>query len=306
MGLEPQVKALIDATAANATDIATITPEQLRAQFTMMGAVTGAPQMPTEDTTVPGPAAAIPVRVYSPAGSTPEGPTIVWYHGGGWVIGDLESHDAPCRRLAAATGMRLVAVDYRLAPEHPYPAGPEDAYAALRAVQGGILGGPPSWLAVAGDSAGGNLTAVVSLIARDRGTPIPDFQVLIYPVTDPDGDYPSHHENATGYMLTAEMMDWFTGHYVTDESQAADPYVAPVRAASHAGLPPAHIVTAEFDPLRDEGETYAKLLSGAGVPATAVRYDGQIHGFFGLPELFGPSAQKVVDDVAAVLRSAAP
>ena len=305
MGLQPQVQALLDTMAANASDPATITPAEMRANFTLMGAITGAPDMPTTDTTVPGPAGAIPVRIYEPAGSTPAGHTIVFYHGGGWVIGDLASHDVACRRLAAAAGMRLIAVDYRLAPEHPYPAGPEDAYAALQAVGSGALGGPPSWVAVAGDSAGGNLSAVVALMARDRGGRTPDFQLLVYPVIDSVGDYPSRHENATGYMLSEEMMEWFARHYVADEAEAAEPYVSPALAPSHADLPPAHIVTAEFDPLRDEGEAYAKLLADAGVPADAVRYDGQIHGFFGLPELFGPLGQKVVDDVAAVLRSAA-
>jgi len=304
MGLEPQVQVFLDMMAANASDVATITPEEMRGQFALMGAMPGAPEMPTSDSSLPGPAGPIPVRIYSPSGSTPDGPTIVFYHGGGWVIGDLESHDVACRRLAAATGMRLIAVDYRLAPEHPYPAAAEDAHAALVAVTGGALGGPPSWVAVAGDSAGGNLSAVVSLMARDRGTRVPDFQLLIYPATDFGGEYPSRHENATGYMLTSEMMEWFANHYVT-EAQVTEPYASPALAGSHAGLPPAHVVTAEFDPLRDEGEAYAKILAGAGVPATSTRYDGQIHGFFGLPELFGPSGQKVVDDVAEILRSAA-
>jgi len=304
MGLEPHVQQLLDAMAANASDVATLTPEELRAQYGLMGSAAAGPAMATSDTSVPGPSGPIPVRVYEPDGSSPDGPTIVWYHGGGWVIGNLESHDGPCRRLAAATGMRLVAVDYRLAPEHRYPAAADDAHAALAAVSDGALGGPPSWVAVAGDSAGGNLSAVVALMARDRGTRIPDFQLLIYPVIDVAGDYPSRRENATGYMLTADMMRWFEGHYVTD-AQATEAYVSPARAASHSGLPPAHVVTAEFDPLRDEGEAYAKQLTGAGVPATAARYDGQIHGFFGAPELFGPTSQRVVDDVAEVLRSAA-
>jgi len=304
VGVEPQVQQLLDVMAANARDLATLTPAELRAQYALQGAAAQAPEVDSSDSTVPGPAGPIPVRVYEPAGSSAGGPTIVWYHGGGWVIGNLDTHDGACRRLATASGMRVVSVDYRLAPEHRYPAAADDAHAALVAVADGTLGGPPSWLAVAGDSAGGNLAAVVCLMALDHGTRLPDFQLLVYPRTDMLGDTASMKENAEGYMLTTEMIGWFEGHY-TDDAQKSESYASPARAASHKGLPAAHVITAEFDPLRDEGEDYAELLASAGVAARSVRYDGQIHGFFGSPELFGPTSQRVVEDAAAVLRAAA-
>jgi len=242
--------------------------------------------------------------VYDPAGSSPDGPTLVWYHGGGWVMGDLESTDGPCRRLATAAGMRIVSVDYRLAPEHRYPAAVEDVHAAFTAVAEGKLGGPPSWIAVGGDSAGGNLSAVECLVARDRGGRQPDFQLLVYPATDFALDSPSQRDNGAGYMLTTETLAWLRDLYL-DPDQRSDPYASPLRATSLAGLAPAYVVTAEFDPLRDEGEAYAARLRDAGVAVQTVRYDGQIHGFFGTPQAFGPSAQVAVDAAAAALRAAA-
>jgi acetyl esterase len=195
-------------------------------------------------------------------------------------------------------------VDYRLAPEFPYPAAPEDCYAAYQAIAEGALGGPPSWIAVGGDSAGANLAAVVALMARDKRGRLPDFQLLVYPVTDLAATTASRRENAEGYFLTAEAIEWFTGHYV-DPARIGEPYCSPARASSLNGLPPAYVVTAEFDPLRDEGEAYAAALAAAGVSATSVRYDGQVHGFFALPELFGPKAEQAVDEAAAAVRKAA-
>ena len=305
MTVEPAVQFFLDEMAKRATgEMTTMTPDELRAQYRMQSGMATGPEMPTSDTSVPGPAGPIPVRVYEPAGSSADGPTIVWYHGGGWVIGDLETADPTCRRLAAATGMRLISIDYRLAPEHRYPAAADDAFAAWKAIAEGALGGPASWLAVGGDSAGGNLTAVVSQMARDRGARLPDFQLLVYPVTDVMGDTKSRRENAEGYMLTDAAMVWFANHYLTEE-QATEAYASPLQASSLAALPPAHVITAQYDPLRDEGEAYAAALVAAGGQATAKRYDGQIHGFFGAPELFGPTAQKAVDDAAAILRTAA-
>jgi acetyl esterase len=304
MTVEPKVQELLDLLAATPTDLATLTPAQLREQYRLQASMSSGPQMATADSSVPGPAGPIPVRVYEPAGSSAGGPTIVWYHGGGWVIGDLVAADPTCRRLAAASGMRLVSVDYRLAPEHRYPAAADDAYAALEAVTSGALGGPASWLAVGGDSAGGNLAAVVSHMAKDRGGRIPDFQLLVYPCTDLLADNPSLRDNGEGYLLTTAMMTWFQDHYI-DKPQLGDAYASPSRASSLVGLPPAHVITAEFDPLRDEGEGYAKQLADAGVAVGSVRYDGQIHGFFGSPELFGPTGQRAVDDAGAVLRAAA-
>ena len=282
----------------------TVPLEQHRQSIKGLFTAVDAPDVPVSSATVAGPDGDIPVRIYDPAGSSPTGPTIVWYHGGGFVIGDLDTTDGPCRRLAVASGMRIVSVEYGLAPEHPFPAPVEDCYAAFRAVAEGALGGSPSWLAVGGDSAGGNLTAAVCIVARDRGGRTPDFQLLVYPVTRLLGDTASRRDNGEGYLLTRTMMDWFEGQYLGDQSPA-DPYASPLEAPSLAGLPPAYVVTAEFDPLRDEGEAYAARLRDAGVAVDAVRYDGQLHGFFGTPHVFGPTAQAAVDAAAKSLRSAA-
>jgi len=304
MALEPQVQQLVDGMAAlSPVDFDSLEPESVRAGLRVLFAAGDAPAVPAVESTVPGPAGDIAVRVYSPAGSRPEGPTLVWYHGGGFVVGDLESTDGTCRRLAETSGMRLVSVDYRLAPEHPYPAAVEDAQAAFSAVGEGKLGGPPSWLAVGGDSAGGNLAAVQCLVARDEGTRRPDFQLLVYPVTDPAHVSASRVANGEGYFLSREMMEWFEGHYAG--GCLSDPRVSPLLAPSLAGLPPAYVVTAEYDPLRDEGEAYAKRLREAGVAVDAVRYDGQVHGFFGTPGMFGPTAQIAVEAAGRALRKAA-
>jgi len=305
MALEPQIQILLDTLASAPTlDMSTVTPTQMRETMGALFAAGDAPVVPSSTTAVGGPAGDIPVRVYEPAGSSADGPTLVWYHGGGWVIGDLESTDGPCRRLATAAGLRIVSVDYRLAPEHRYPAGVEDAHAAFTAVAEGKLGGPPSWIGVGGDSAGGNLAAVECLVGRDRGGRQPDFQLLVYPATDFAMDSPSQRDNGAGYLLTTETMVWFRDHYV-DADRYGDAYASPLRAPSLAGLPPAYVVTAEFDPLRDEGEAYAARLRDAGVAARTVRYDGQIHGFFGTPGVFGPSAQVAVEAAATALRAAA-
>ncbi len=305
MTVEPKVQELLDLMATRRREIATLTPDELREQYKLQSSMTAGPEMRTSDTTVPGPAGPIPVRVYEPAGSSVAGPTIVWYHGGGWVIGDLDAADSTCRRLAGATGMRLISVDYRLAPEHRYrPAAVDDALAAWEAAASGALGGPASWLAVGGDSAGGNLAAVVCQIARDRHGRVPDFQLLVYPRTDMRAETVSMRDNGEGYMLTTAMMAWFEERYI-DKEQLEDAYASPARATSLAGLPPAHVITAEYDPLRDEGEAYAAALSAAGVSAGSARYPGQIHGFFGTPELFGPTGQQAVEDAATVVRAAA-
>jgi acetyl esterase len=254
-----------------------------------------------EDRSVPGPGGDIPVRVYTPEGPAPL-PLLVYFHGGGWVIGGIETHDGLCRQLANKAKAVVVSVDYRLAPEHPFPAAPEDSYAATRwvAEHASTLGGDAARIAVAGDSAGGNLAAVVSLMARDRGGPRLVHQVLIYPVVDAPSDNTSYRDNARDYLLTAEMMDWFWNHY-----RAADrhPLACPLRAPSLRGLPPALVFTAEFDPLRDEGEAYAVRLREEGVPVRLERYDGMIHGFFGMTALLEP-ARRAVDDAAATLRRA--
>lgn len=230
------------------------------------------------DLSVPGPAGEIPIRVYRPS----EGPlpVVVYFHGGGWVIGSIESHDGYCRSLANAANCVLVSVEYRLAPEHKYPAAVEDAHAAVRWVSENprVIGGKAGPLGVAGDSAGGNLAAAVSLMARDHGGPAIGCQVLIYPITDCNFQTNSYQQFAEGYFLTRQAMMWFWDQYcpAADRNQA---YVSPVRAKSLAGLPPALILTAEYDPLRDEAETYAAKLQEAGTRCKVIRYDGMIHGF---------------------------
>ena len=256
------------------------------------------------DRTVPGPAGEIPVRVYTPAGEGPL-PVVLFFHGGGWVIGDLEIVDRPCRQLADAAGAIVVSVDYRLAPEHVYPAAFDDCYAATAwvAEHAGEIGADAGRLAVAGDSAGGNLAAAVSLAARDRGGPAIAAQLLIYPVTDFSFGTPSYTENRDGYILTRSSMIWFWAHYLGAQELDKDPYACPLRADSLAGLPAAYVATSEFDPLRDEGEAYAAALEQAGVPVTAKRFDGQLHGFLWMLAAI-PSAAGVLDDMVAVLRKA--
>jgi acetyl esterase len=227
------------------------------------------------------------VRIYWPEGRSPA-PLVVFFHGGGFVLCSLDTHDELCRALCRESGAVLVSVDYRLAPEAPYPAAADDCYAALAwaVSHAAELGADPTRVAVAGDSAGGNLAAATALRARDLGGPALRHQCLIYPVTDCRFDTPSYIENAEGYFLTAETMRWFWSHYLQDMGRAAEPYASPLRAPSLAGLPPALVITAEYDPLRDEGEHYAQALSAAGVPTTFRRYDGMIHGFVTLAEVF--------------------
>jgi acetyl esterase len=242
--------------------------------------------------------------VYTPAGEGPL-PVVVYFHGGGWVIGDLEVVDQPCRQLASAAGAIVVSVDYRLAPEHRYPAAFDDSYAATVWVgaHAAEIGGDPARLAVAGDSAGGNLAAAVALAARDRGGPELAAQLLIYPVTDFNFGTASYQDNREGYLLTKGSMQWFWAHYLGAQDLDKDPYACPLRADSLVGLPPAYVATSEYDPLRDEGEAYARRLEEAGVAVTAKRFDGMLHGFFWMLAAV-PSAAGVLDDMVGVLRKA--
>ena len=254
-----------------------------------------------ENRKIPGPASEIPVRIYQPHGGGVK-PVLVYLHGGGWVIGTLDSYDATCRELAQGAGCVVVSVDYRLAPEHRYPAAPEDCYAAVKwvAANAASLGADPQRLAVGGDSAGGNLSAVVAQMARDRRGPAIRFQLLIYPVTDADFTRRSYVDNAEGYLLTTASMHWFWDHYLPSKSQRAEPYASPLRAPDLTGLPAAWVCTAEFDPLRDEGEAYAKRLQDAGVSTTLTRFDGLIHGFVSMG-LVAPRAQAAIDEAVAAL-----
>jgi acetyl esterase len=244
------------------------------------------PELATiEDRRIDGPHGAIPLRHYRPHGGGEGGelPALVYFHGGGWTIGDLDTHDVICRTLAAAAGCAVVAVDYRLAPEHRFPVGLEDCWAATQWVlaEGGALGIDTGRVAVGGDSAGGNLAAAVALMARDAGMTLA-YQLLIYPQLDLACDRPSHRLFAEGYMLTATSIAWFIGNYVRSVADIADWRASPLRAPSLAGVAPAFIVTAGFDPLRDEGAAYAERLAQSGVPARHAPYDGMIHGFAGM------------------------
>jgi acetyl esterase len=259
--------------------------------------------IPVDNRTIPGPAGDIPVRIYTPDGAA-DRPVIVYYHGGGWVIGELETVDRPLRSLAVRSGAVIVSVDYRLAPEHVYPAAFDDCYAATVwvAEHAAELGADPGRLVVAGDSAGGNLAAAVALAARDRAGPAVAAQLLIYPVTDFDFTTRSYLDNGEGYLLQRPTMQWFWAHYLGAQDLGKDPYAAPARADSLVGLPPAFVMTCEFDPLRDEGEAYAARLRDAGVPVTARRYDGMLHGFLWTLGAT-PSGAVAVDDLVAALHS---
>jgi acetyl esterase len=303
--LHPQARAVLDQfAAAPALDLSTLPATAVRAWFDQMSQPrTREPVHEVRDLGVPGPAGEIRVRLYRPAADEPL-PAIAYFHGGGFVIGSLDTHDGTCRALANATGCAVVSVDYRLAPEHRFPAAPEDCWTALAwlAKEGAALGLDGGRLAVAGDSAGGNLAATAALMARERG---PDlrFQLLVYPVTDHGFDTPSYLENGEGYFLSAAMMRWFWQQYLEDASHGADPLASPLRAADLAGLPPALVVTAEYDPLRDEGEAYAARLRAAGVPTELRRYPGQIHGFFSMHDVMD-DGRAALDAAASVLRTA--
>jgi acetyl esterase/lipase len=254
-----------------------------------------------------GPHGAIPLRLYRPAGVADSRrlPVLVFFHGGGWVIGDLETHDVLCRQVTAEGGVSVIAVDYRLAPEHKFPAAVDDAWAATRwiAAHAAELGVDPERLAVGGDSAGGNLAAVVALQARDARGPRIALQILLYPVTDLVSESRSYADLADGYMLTRDSMRWFRAQYLAKEEDAADWRVSPLRAPSLAGLPPALVVTAGYDPLRDEGEAYAKKLREAGVSVDAVSFGGMIHGFVPMGRLID-AAFRAVTLIAGSLHQA--
>ena len=307
MPLAPHVQAFLDMLAeAGAPPLHTLPVETVRQIVIEHSASRGGPEPvhSVSDRAVPGPGGDLPVRVYRPR----EGealPVLVYFHGGGWVAGNLDTHDGTCRALANRVPCVVVAVDYRLAPEHKFPAAVEDAHAALRWVAGhaGAIGGDPRRVAVGGDSAGGNLATVVARRWRDSGgTPLV-FQLLVYPATDSRMHSASFVEHGDGCFLTREGMRWFWAHYLNSDADGQSPEASPIRAGDLSGLPPALVITAEFDPLRDEGEAYAERLRQAGVPAVTSRYDGMIHTFFGMAALW-EEAERAVDEAAGALRAA--
>ena len=264
-----------------------------------------------EDRRIPGLAdgVEVPIRIYWPEGkpnSSSPWPVIVYYHGGGWVMGTLDVYDSLCHLLVQAGDCVVVSVDYRLAPEHRFPAAAEDSHAATVWVAENAqeLGIDPQRLVVAGDSAGGNLAAVVALMARDRASVKIAHQILIYPITDYSTETQSYQDNADGFFLTRESMQWFWEQYLPNPADASNPYVAPLRAESLAGLPPAFVLTAEYDPLRDEGEAYAARLAEFGIAVELQRFDGLIHGFLRRTDLYH-QANTVVDKIGQIVRGTA-
>ncbi len=304
MALDPQAKALLDQVAAmGAPPMSTMGPEQARVGFRMMMSMAIGPAeapVPSEDRTVPGPAGEIPVRVYRPP-SEQSLPVVVYFHGGGYVIGDLETHDTICHRLAAGVPAVVVSVDYRLAPEHRFPAAVDDCEAATAWVsaRAAELGGDPARLAVAGDSGGGNLATVVARRARDTGGPPIAFQLLIYPATDSTGST-LVMEYTSGYMLDLDTLMWFGNSYLSDPAQAGLPDASPLFVEDLTGLPPALVLTAECDPLRDQGEAYANRLREAGAAVTTTRYEGMIHGFYGFDRVFDGAKRATAETVSAL------
>jgi acetyl esterase len=241
------------------------------------------------DRRMPGPAGPVPLRVYRRLGGEPTPPAIVYYHGGGWVTGDLDTHDACCRLLADVTGCVVVAVHYRLAPEHRFPAAAEDAIAAYRWVHehAADLGVAPGRVGVMGDSAGGNLAAVIAQVTRETDVPAPVAQCLVYPSTDAKMREPSHRLFAEGFFLSKASMEWYRAQYLPDVSDWESPLASPIEQQDLSGVAPAIVVTAGFDPLRDEGKVYADRLADAGVPVRYRCYDDLVHGFFGMGVLPG-------------------
>lgn len=306
MPLDPQTGAFLQQLAdAGARSFSDQPPQESRKAFS--GLIDLLPPASAEpavikDVEMPGPGGLLPLRIYTPKGDGPFA-VLVYVHGGGFVIGSVEDYDAVCRELCCRVGCILVSVEYRLAPEAPFPAAAEDACAALDWVADhcGEFNGDPTRLAVGGDSAGGNLAAVSAQHARDRGLQGLRAQLLVYPATQIGEETASMRDNAYGYLLTRADMDYFIGHYVPEGTDTADPRLAPRQASDFSGLAPAWVATCEYDPLRDEGEDYARALEGAGVTVKSERYAGAIHGtfsFFAVLDI----GERMLDDAAVWLR----
>ena len=309
--LDPQSRALLDLMSERGVPpIHTLSPDEGRRMFLERRGFTQPVPPPigsVRDLAAPGPHGPIPLRLVRPAGVADAValPLLVYFHGGGWVIGDLDTHDVACRTLAAGAGIAVLAVDYRLAPEHRFPAAVDDCIAAVRfaRAEAAALGADAARIAVGGDSAGGNLAAVACLALRDAGEPVPAFQLLIYPATDMRAVAPSHTANGQGYMLTADSIAYYREHYMPDAAEWADWRASPLLAPDHAHLPPALVLTAGFDPLRDEGRQYADALSGAGVACQYICFERQIHGFVTMGRVID-EANTALDLCATALRRA--
>jgi len=306
MPLDPQISPIVEAVntaAASAPPLSEQTVEMRREAYRALCALAGSgPQLDdVSDQRVPGRNGDIGVRVYRNDGAKG---IFVFYHGGGYTIGDLDSHDEVCRQLALEAGATIVAVDYALAPEHPFPAGIEDSWAALQYIASNRThfgGREDAKLVVGGDSAGGNISAVMALMARDAGLDLV-AQLLVYPSVRSDDDSPSMTENGEGYVLTQATMDWFHAQYQPDHDHV---HASPIRAESHEGLAPALVITAEFDPLRDQGIEYAHVLAAAGVPTEHTNYEGMVHVFFQLGPIVDKGRAAVTQVAEAAKRALA-
>jgi len=303
MALDPELATLLDFLAAAGTPpMWQQTAADARAGFRTLCVDLRDPSIlpemaSVEDSSVPGPAGPVPVRIYRPHTDQDALPTVAFFHGGGWVIGDLDTHDLTCRTIAAECAAVVVSVDYRLAPENPYPAAVDDALAAASWIADhlGDLGGNDA-LGVAGDSAGGNLSAIVAQELREHVT----AQLLIYPATDVPGEYASRVDNAEGYFLDVATMAWFMQQYVPEGTDLTEPRLSPLHG-DLTGLAPAVVVVAELDPLRDEGKAYAEALTAAGVPVTLRQFESLIHGFVDMGR-HSKAAQAAVDETCALFR----
>lgn len=309
MTLDPQAKAILDQIANSPLPKLHQVPASVaRQMFEFSCKLLDAKDLPigkTEDRTIAGPGGDLALRIYTPV-AAPSGPlpVLAFFHGGGFVIGSIETHDAPCRIIANEAKCLVVSVDYRLAPEHRFPAAVDDCLAAVNwiARNGTEIGADVSRIAVGGDSAGGNLAAVVAQLSRDAGGPALAFQMLIYPATDALHEGLSRTANAEGYMLDQELMAWFFTQYIgsPDQANLADPRLSPMRHEKLAGLPPAHVIVAGFDPLRDEGLAYAQALTEAGVAVTTAEFKGQIHGFCSMSGVIEAGRTALVGGAAAM------
>jgi acetyl esterase/lipase len=306
--IEPKVMALLQEMQQQGTPpIQSMEPpEARRTRNPTLQRLNGPPETiaKVEDLNIPGPGGDLPIRIYTPEGKGPF-PVLVFFHGGGYVIGNLDTHDSPCRVLANKTSCIVASVDYRLAPEHKFPAAVDDAYAASCWVadNAGFIGADSNRIAVAGDSAGGNLAAVVCMMAQTKGHPDLKYQILIYPITDLSNvDTESYHKHAVGYMLTREGMIYYRDHYLGSTDDSKNPYASPLLADNVSGLPPALIIAAEFDVLKDEGKAYADRLEKAGVPVKYSLYNDMIHAFFNLGSVTGRT-RDAIDETALALRA---
>jgi acetyl esterase len=303
--LDPQARALIDLMIERGVPPThTLTPAQARSFYRDRRAFTQ-PEPPLMAEVQDLMAGTVPVRLYRPTAPQTPQPVLVYLHGGGWTIGDLDTHDVLCRQLAREGACAVVSVDYRMGPEHRFPAAVEDCLEAFSWVQAQAqaLHLDASRMAVGGDSAGGNLAAALCLVQREAGRAMPAFQLLIYPATDMRAVAPSHTTNGQGYMLTNDSINWYRGNYIADQADWSDWRASPLLAPSHAGLPPALVLTAGFDPLRDEGLQYANALSAAGVPTQYVCFERQIHGFITMGRVI-EEAHTAVGLCGAALRRA--